>query len=180
MEDTTRTLDDIIGGLKGFGISECEEIITLEVGSKKVNLRISNLPVEEELNALLASDEFKGHMWIQRIRAEVISRSISWINGMSITGDELVTHPLRDNINANIRVVLRDILLTWGIESLSILWKILMVHNQRIEDKLIESFPDTVVLTNFEQRFLQQTMRELEESQQDLVTSIADATIDKE
>lgn len=173
-----RTLDEIIKDLKGFGITESEEIITLNVGSRVVKLRISNLPAEEEINALLGAEEFKGHMWVQRIRAEILARAISWINGTPITGDEYIAHPLKEHISMNIRVVLRDILMTWGVETVSILWKILMVHNQKIEDDLIESFPDTVVMTRFEQRFFEQTMQELDEARKGILSAVVSDTLD--
>lgn len=177
----TVTLDDIINDLKGFGLKETEDVITLNVGTDKtVRLRISNLPTEEELAALAASEEYKGHMWIQRVRAELLSRAISWINGQKIEGTEYVAHPLKEGISVNIRVALRDILMTWGVESISILWKILMVHNQKIEDSLIESFPDTVIMTNFEQRFLKQAMQELEEVNKDIVASVVAEAENKE
>jgi hypothetical protein len=178
METTPlRTLDDIINDLQGFGIAESEDIISLNVNNRTVQLRIKNLPTEEEINSLLAAEEFKGHMWVQRIRAEILSRSISWMNGVVVTGTEYVAHPLRDKISVNIRVALRDVLLTWGVETISILWKILMVHNQKIEDNLIESFPDTVIMTNFEQRFFQQTMKELEEAHRGVLDAVVSDTL---
>lgn len=178
MTENIRTLDDILGDLKGFGISESEEIITLNVGSRTVRLRISNLPAEEEINALLGAEEFKGHMWVQRIRAEIIARAISWIDGVPVTGEEYIAHPLKKDVSMNIRVVLRDILMTWGVETVSILWKILMVHNQKIEDNLIESFPDTVIMTRFEQRFFEQTMQELDEARKGVMSAVVSDTIE--
>jgi hypothetical protein len=176
MTEVQRTLDDIINDLKGFGIKESEDIITMDVAGRQIQLRISNLPAEEEINALLGAEEFKGHMWVQRIRAEILSRAISWINGTHIEGTEYVAHPLKDDVSVNIRVALRDILLTWGIETVSILWKILMVHNQKIEDNLIESFPDALVMTSFEQRFFQQTMQELEEAHRTVLDTVIEDT----
>jgi hypothetical protein len=52
-----------------------------------------------------------------------------------------------------------------------------MVHNQKIEDNLIESFPDTVIMTNFEQRFFQQTMRELEEAHKGIMSAVVTDTL---
>jgi len=171
------TISQIIADLKGFGIEENEEILTFDVGGKKINLRISNIQTEDEINALLSAEEFKGHMWIQRVRCEILAHAISWINGVKITGDEIVEHPTRKGLEVNVRIALRDILRTFGTEVLTILWKIFMVHNQKIEDRLVEAFPDSTIMTDFEQRFLQKAIEEMEEVQKEIVkSSISAAT----
>lgn len=163
-----RTIEDILADLKGLGIEEFEEILTFEVSGKKVRMRISNIPTEEEVLSLLASEEYKGHMWVQRVRCEILSRAISWLDGVSIKGDEYVKHPFkkdrltREPIEVNIRIALRDIIMTWGSEVTLVLWKILMVHNQKLEDRLTESFPDSTIFTEVERRFMQRVSEEIE------------------
>lgn len=180
MTEQIRTLDNIIADIKGFGIEEFEEILTINIGGKKISLRISNISTEEELLAMIASEEYKGHMWVQKIKCEMLSRAISWIDGVPIKGDEIVINPMRDGLESNIRVVLRDVLMTWGVEVLTILWKIFMVHNQKIEDRLIETFPDSVIMTEFERRFLERALIELDEQSKSAIEDTIDKTIKNE
>src|SRR5271166_6233835 len=75
-------IDEIIAGLRGFGIEENEDILKLRAGGKEHHLRISNIPTEAELTSLLAVEDQKGYAWLQRIKAEVLSRAITWIDGV--------------------------------------------------------------------------------------------------
>lgn len=161
------TLDSIIADLKGFGIEELQEPVTIDAGGKKIQLKLSNIPTEDELSTLLATEELKGHIWISNVKTEVLSRSISWINGMSVKDlkDTIVLDPITGEEMA-FRVALRNTIMGWGQEVMNVLWKILMVHCQRIEDRLFESLPDNQIMTEVEKRFLSQAMQEIQEAQQ--------------
>lgn len=158
------TLDQILADLKGFGIVDTEEIITLTVGEKTIRLRISNVPTDAELQALLAAEEYRGHAWITRVRAEMLSRAISWINGVDIKKEEnqWVVDPYSGNEKL-VQVVLRDMIMGWGQEAVQAFWKILMVHCQRIEDKILDSLPDSAIMTDIEKRFVSRAVEEIEE-----------------
>jgi hypothetical protein len=167
VEETPKSLEEIIGSLRGFGIEDFEEILTVEAGGKKVRLRISNIPTQDEMMALLATEEFKGYAWVQRIKCEILSRSISWIDGVSIRNLEptqrFITDPI-DKIQKDVQVVLRNVIIGWGQEMVGVLWKVLMVHSQRIEDRLQNAFPDSAIMTEVEKRFMEQALREIEET----------------
>jgi hypothetical protein len=57
----------------------------------------------------------------------------------------------------------------WGQETVNVLWKILMVHCQRIEDRLYESLPDAAIMTDVEKRFFQKALEEIEEINREVV-----------
>src|SRR5208282_5734034 len=84
IEATPQSIDDIIAGLKSFGIEEFEEILELNAGGKIIKLRISNIPTEDEMMSLMAVEGSKGYLWVQKVKIEILSRSISWINGVQI------------------------------------------------------------------------------------------------
>ena len=54
-----------------------------------------------------------------------------------------------------------------------VLWKVLMVHCQRIEDRLFESLPDSQIMTDVEKRFLSQAMEEIQEAQREVYQEAA-------
>ena len=165
--ETPKSIDEIIADLKGLGIEENEEILTLVASGKTVKLRLSNIATQDEMTALLAAEEFKGYAWMQRVKCEILSRSISWLNGISIhnlpADRRLVVDPA-DGVQKDIQVVLRNVILGWGQELKNVLWKILMVHQQKIEDRLVGSFPDSAIMTEVEKRFMEQALREVEEA----------------
>jgi hypothetical protein len=160
VEDTNQSpdlsLSDILADLKGFGIEDYAEVLTLECKGKKVNLRLSNISTEQERIALLATEDVKGYEWMQTVRVEILSRSISWLNGINLHDlkgrARLVVDPY-DNIEKDVQVVLRETLKNWGQEHVMILWRALMVHAQAIEDRLLASFPETAVMTAVQRRF---------------------------
>lgn len=164
VEPQNLSIDDIIAGLQGFGIEDTEDLLTLTVGGKTINLRLANIPPEAEIQALYSAEELKGHAWVTRIKCEVLSRSISWINGISLkdSASMFITNPL-NGAEGNIRPVLRDLLMGWGQESVNVLWKVLMVHCQKIEDRLYESLPDATIMTDVEKRFFQKALEEIEQ-----------------
>src|SRR5271157_238168 len=172
-EATPQSLDEVVAGLKGFGIEEFEEILTLQAGGKTVRLRISNIPSEDEMMALMAVEGAKGYLWVQKVKCEIISRAISWINGTQIRGLEgkarSVVDPT-DGERRDIQVALRNILVGWGQEILQVLWKVVCVHSQRIEDRLVAAFPDSAILTEVEKRFMEQAIRDIADQQKSLIT----------
>jgi hypothetical protein len=169
-EPVTLSVDEIIAGLQGFGIEDTEELIKLTVDGKTVSLRLSNIPSEAEIQSLYSAEELKGHAWVTRIKCEVLSRAISWINGISLKDATsiFIVNPITGN-EGNIRPILRDLLMGWGQETVNVLWKILMVHCQRIEDRLYESLPDAAIMTDVEKRFFQKALEEIEEINREVV-----------
>jgi hypothetical protein len=163
------SLEDIIADLKGFGIEETSELISFGASGKQIQLRLSNIPTEEEIETLLAVEEYKGHAWVSRVKAEILSRAISWVNGIDLKGrkDEFVVDPTTNQEMA-LRVVIRNLIMGWGQEVVNILWKILMVHCQKIEDRLFESLPDSQVMTEVEKRFIGQALQEIQNAQQEV------------
>lgn len=163
------SLDDIVAGLVGFGVEENEEILTIRTKKRDVRIRISNYTTEEELTALLATEGTKGYEWMRRIKAEILSRAISWVDGVSIRNltpvQRMVPDPTDpERTKRDIQVVLYNLMMGWGNETLNVLWKVLMVHSQRIEDRLQEAFPDSAILTDVEKRFMEQALREVEDT----------------
>jgi len=174
-EQVPKSIDDIISGLRGFGIEDNEEILTIQASGRKHTLRISNIPSQEEMMALLAVEDFKGYAWVQRVKIEILSRAISYIDGISVRiltpAQRLVKDPT-DNaaVKKDIQVVLRNILAGWSQEVTNILWKVLMVHSQKIEDRLISSFPESAVMTEVERRFFEQALKEIDEVNKAVIT----------
>jgi len=168
-EQAPQSIDDIIAGLCGFGIEDNEEILTIKASGTQHQLRISNIPTEEEMMALLAVEESKGYLWVQKIKIEILSRAISWIDGISIRTlspkQRMVKDPTDKSgvFHKDIQVVLRNIIAGWGQEVTQVLWKVLMVHSQKIEDRLIDSFPESAIMTDVERRFFEKAMKEIED-----------------
>jgi hypothetical protein len=170
----TPTLEEVLAGVRFFGIEDYEEILTLDAGGRKVQLRISNIPTEEEVAALLATEQSKGYIWVQLIKCEMLSRAISWIDGVNIRelkgADRFVPDPTdATKAKKDVQVVLRNLILGWGQEVTTILWKAVMVHSQRIEDRLAKSFPDSAVMTEVEKRFMDQALREIEAANKNVI-----------
>jgi hypothetical protein len=178
VQEAPKSLDDVIAGLKGFGIEEVDGIISLKSGPYRVDLRLSNIPTADEMSSLLASEEFKGYLWIRNIKIEILSRAISWIGGRSIRNlkpeERFVPDPTDGNKLKDIQVVLRNLIKTWGQEITETLWRILMVHSQRIEDRLKEAFPDSVVMTDIERRLFTDAMSYVEAVQKEVIEEEAE------
>jgi hypothetical protein len=115
--------------------------------------------------SLLAVEDLKGYLWMQQVKKELISRSVSWINGVDLRAlkpvERLVTDPT-DGLPKDIQVVIRELLGTWGQEIVNILWRILMVHAQSIEERLLEQFPDAALMTDAERRYTERVTQEIE------------------
>jgi hypothetical protein len=183
VDDTPLTLDDVIMGLKGFGLEENEEILTFVASGKTVKVRIANIPTEQEMEALIAVEGYKGYTWIQRVRCEILSRSITWINGMSIRdlpdAQRVVIDPT-DGKRKDVQVALRNILMGWGQELLGVLWKILMVHSDKIEKRLKSSFPEADLTTDIERRFFEAALKEVEDTTREVLTDTVAEALDAE
>jgi len=164
------TLDEVMADLQGFGIEDTEDLISMTVGGKTVSLRLANIPSEAEIQALYSAEELKGHAWITRIKCEVLSRAISWINGISLkdSASMFIVSPI-NGVEANIRPILRDTIMGWGQEAVGVLWKVLMVHCQKIEDRLYESLPDATTMTDVEKRFFQKALEEIDEINKEIL-----------
>lgn len=177
------TLDDVILGLKGFGLEENEEILTFVASGRTVKVRISNIPTEQEMEALIATEGFKGYTWIQRVRCEILSRAITWMQGTSIRdltpAQRIVTDPTTGK-KCDIQVAMRNILMGWGQELLGVLWKILMVHSDKIEKRLKSSFPEADMTTDIERRFFEAALKEVEDTTKEVLTDVVGEALDEE
>jgi hypothetical protein len=172
IEETPKSLDEVIAGLRGFGIEENEEILTIKAGGRQHRLRISNIPTEAELESLLALDDVKGYAWLQRVKAEVLSRSISWIDGVNLKNlppeKRMVIDPTTGQ-QTMWQPALRNVILTWGLEVMNVMWKVFMVHSQRIEDRLKNAFPDSAVMTEVEKRFIDLALQDIEAQAREII-----------
>lgn len=174
-EENPLSLDDVIAGLKGFGIEDFENIITITLKSgRKLQLRISNIPTNDEMSALMAVEGNKGYLWVKAVKIEILSRAISWINGKSLRNltqeQRLVVDPT-DTVDEegkprkvvrDIQVVLRNLIKGWGEELIEVLWKVLMTHSQRIEDQLRASLPESALMTEVEARLFEQARAQID------------------
>jgi hypothetical protein len=184
-ETTPKSLDEVIGGLKGFGIEEFEEILTVKTKKREVRLKISNLPTTDEMSATLAADDFKGYSWVKRVKVELLSRAISWIDGCEIRNlapeQRFVTDPT-DGTVRDVQVALRNLIMGWGQELIEVLWKVLMTHSQSLEDRLREQFPDNATMTEVERRLFEQASAQIEETNkvivQEAVAKLYDPELD--
>jgi len=171
-EATPKTLDEVVAGLTGFGIEDFEEILTLESAGRKIRIRLSNIATEDEMVALMAVEGQKGYAWTQRIKCEILSRAISWIalgdgagtNLHSLPAAKRIAVDPKDGVQKDIQVVLRNAIVGWGEELVGVLWKVFMVHAQRIEDRLTQSFPDSAIMTEVEKRFMAQALAEIDDA----------------
>ena len=162
-----KSLDDVVAGLKGFGIEEFEEILTLKSKAGDLRLKIANVPTSDEMLAVQAADELKGYLWIKRVKVELISRSITWLDGLDIRSlppeKRFVADPTDPNRAArDIQVVLRNLMMGWGQELVETLWKVLMTHSQNIEDRLKNEFPQNAVTTEAEARLIERARKQMD------------------
>jgi hypothetical protein len=179
--DTTQphpSISDILADLKGFGIEDLDQWIPLTCGAVTVNIKMSNLPPEQESLALLAVEEMRGYAMLQEVKAELISRAISGINGVRIASlspkERMVIDPT-DGKERDIQVVLRNLINTWGQEYKHVLWKVFLVHCQNIEDRLLKSFPEAAVMTEVERRLTEEAMKKIEsEAEAEIVGQISE------
>ena len=136
---------------------------------RDLRLKIANIPTAEEMIAVQAADEFKGYLWIKRVKVELISRAISWIDGIDINNlapdQRFVPDPTDpDRKVRDTQVVLRNVIMGWGQELTEVLWKVLMTHSQNIEDRLKEQFPSNAIMTEVEQRLFERARKQMDEN----------------
>ena len=177
------TIEDIIAGLRSFGIEENEEILTFRSSNgRTIRLRITNMPTDEEIRALIAAEEYKGYAWVQRIRVEILSHSISWIDGVDIRTLRSKGTPIKDadGMFRDIQIVLRNIIMGWGQELVMTLWKIAMVHSDKIEKRYQSEFPDSTLMTDVERRFMENVLKEIEDSNKDIIVDSMQQMLDLE
>lgn len=176
-------LSDILADLQGFGIEECEEIVTITSNNRTIRFKFSNISSEDDLEANLQSEEYKGYDYFQRIKINILSRAVSWINGLDLTKLEgparLVVDP-KSGEKVDFRVALRRTIAGWGGEVMQVLWKMLMVHMQKIEDRLFESLPETAVLPEVERRYRERIEREYDEITRGVLTQRIGELVDGE
>jgi hypothetical protein len=180
-EESLLSLDDIVADLKGFGIEDLEEIITIKMkNGKRVDLRVSNIPTTDEMNSLLAVEGQKGYIWVKAVKIEILSRAISWVNGRSLRTltleQRLVVDPTATDDDGkpikairDIQVVLRNLLKGWGEEIVEVLWKILMTHSQSIEDRLRLSLPESALMTEVESRLMEQARQQIDAATESII-----------
>jgi len=180
-EESLLSLDDIVADLKGFGIEDLEEIITIKMkNGKKVDLRVSNIPTTDEMQSLLAVEGQKGYIWVKSVKIEILSRAISWVNGRSLRNltpeQRLVTDPTAKDDDGkpikairDIQVVFRNLLKGWGEEIVEVLWKILMTHSQSIEDRLKLSLPESALMTEVESRLMEQARQQIDAATEQII-----------
>jgi hypothetical protein len=167
-----QSLDEVVAGLQGFGIEDFEEILTLQSVGRKIRIRLSNIATEDEMVALMAVEGQKGYAWTQRIKCEILSRAISWIalgdgpgvNLRTLSAEKRISVDPKDGLQKDIQVVLRNLITGWGEELVGVLWKVFMVHAQRIEDRLTQAFPDSAVMTEVEKRFMATALAEIDDA----------------
>jgi ribosomal protein S3AE len=109
---------------------------------------------------------------MQKVKCEILSRSISWVNQVDIRKlapmERMVVDP-RDGQSKDIQIVLRNLMEGWGQEHVKVLWKVLMVHSQSIEDRLLESFPETAIMTDAERRLTERARAEIEATTREVI-----------
>lgn len=162
-----KSLDEVVAGLKGFGIEEFEEILTLRSKRGDVRLKIANVPTSDEMLAVQAAEDLKGYLWIKRVKVELISRSVTWIDGLDIRSlppeKRFASDPTDPNRAVrDIQTVLRNLIMGWGQELVETLWKVLMTHSQNIEDRLRSEFPQNAIMTEVESRLIERARKQMD------------------
>jgi len=164
-----KSLEEVISGLKGFGIEDFEEILTIKCKNRDLRLKIANVPTSDEMLSVQAADEYKGYLWVKRVKVELLSRAISWIEGIDLRDLPLERRFLpditdKDKPLRDCQTVLRNIIMGWGQELVEVLWKVLMTHSQNIEDRLKEQFPDSATLTEVERRLFERARKQIDDA----------------
>jgi len=165
--EAPKSLEEVISGLKGFGIEDFEEILTIKCKNRDLRLKIANVPTSEEMLSVQAADEYKGYLWVKRVKVELLSRAISWVEGIdlrNLTPEKRFLPDITDKDKPlrDYQVVLRNLIMGWGQELVEVLWKVLMTHSQNIEDRLKEQFPDNATLTEVERRLFDRARKQID------------------
>jgi hypothetical protein len=160
------SLDSLINDLTSLGIEALDVPVALPLQNGGVIvLYFKNISTEKEIESMVAAEEFKGHHWMQRIKAEILSRAVYKINDTALEDSQTVE--VQDSVKG-VRAALRDKLLTWGPELLQVVWRIYMVHCQQVEDRLLNSFPESATMTDYEKRFFDSSVKMMEELSEEL------------
>jgi hypothetical protein len=173
-EAVPQSVEEIIAGLRGFGIEDLEEILTIKSKDKVVRLKIANIPISDEMLAIQAADTLKGYLWVKRVKVEILSRSISWIDGINIRSLPEDKRYVVDPTDAqksvrDIQVVFRNLILGWEQEVVEMLWKVAMTHAQNIEDRLKGELPEQAVFTEVEHRLFERAQKHIDDANQAIV-----------
>lgn len=155
--------DALLEEIKHFGILECEEILTINLGNKQVQLRFANISDEDDIFAQVKAEGMKGFPWVQHVRSEILARACTRINGLDLEANPYAKDPYTGE-QRETRAILADMFRRWGSELTVVLWKCLMVHCQNIEHNLIGQLPNAAVATEVEARFLDRVAQELASS----------------
>ena len=162
MTDTMGTQDflKVLEDIRGFGISDNEDVITIQVGKREVRLQVANISPEDEIFAMERATGLKGWAWVQRMRCEILARAVTRVNGVKIDDVEFAKDPDTGDERPT-RSILADSFAKWGQEVCLVLWKIYMVHCQNLEDSLLGQLPDAQIMTEVEKRFMDRINEEL-------------------
>ena len=153
-------MDALLADLKSFGITDTEEIITMNVRDKQVRLQVANISNYDEIYGMLRAEDLKGYAWIQRMRCEILAKAIVRINEVDLRKIDFAKDPYTGE-DKPVRTILVDMFGHWGQEVVLVLWKVYMNHCQKLEDDLLEQLPDAQIMTHVEQRFLDRVGEEL-------------------
>jgi hypothetical protein len=166
-QTTPPSIGDILADLQGFGVEHFDEPLEMTCGGKLMRFKLSNLPIEDDINAILAVEGTKDYAFYQNVKVELLARSFSWLNGVDLrklTPDQKIVVDPRDGQRKELHVVFRNMLLSFGQEVIHVLWKVFMLHANNIETRLFDSFPDAAVLTEVEMRYRDRIEREINQA----------------
>lgn len=152
--------DQLLKDLQGFGITNNEDIININVRGRKLALQIANISPDMEIFAMARADGLKGYAWVQRMRCEILAAATVKLNGVAIASVPYATDPKTGEDRPTL-LILTDMYSGWGQEACLILWKIYMNHCQKLEDELLEQLPDDLIMTEVEKRFMDRIGEEL-------------------
>jgi cellobiose-specific phosphotransferase system component IIA len=178
---TPRSIDDIIAGLTSVGIEEFAEPILIPCQDRTIEIRLENIPPEAERFALMAVGDVKGHAWMQGVKLEILCRSISYIDGLNVKKlrqeNTLLKSPY-DGTLQQAHVLVRNLLDHWGQETILLLWKVLMVHAQSIENRLYDTLPSAAQMTDVERRLFEEASEKITAEMDSLIKERTEEIID--
>ena len=186
--DTPKSMDEVIRGLKGFGLEENEEILSFNAGGRTVRLRISNIPTEQEIKALDGTESSRATLGCSASAAKSClgplpglmeylstlspSKDIVWSEDPTCQqqrGGNAGRHPGRAAQHPA----------GWGQEVLQTLWKVLMVHCDSIEKRMQQSFPQSALMTEVERRFFEAALKEIRDTSREVIEDTIAKTVEE-
>ncbi len=167
-------MDQILLDLQGFGITEMEQSIVIPgaPGQPDLEVRLSNISPDDEIEVLIKTQDFANFGWVNKIRSAIMARSITWMNGISLRSNPVVMNP-RTGERQPIKTVLEDMLNHSGQEVVQVLWKLYMVHVEKVEARLYDALPDAKIMTAVEKRFMDRIRQELDLVAESAVIEVA-------